>query len=518
MIKPFLILNFVLISLVLSAQERFYYLYDGWEVNKIFIDDDEYLLNGLRLHPTTEGYLPQFNKISHSGDLLDSYFYSNDSIEGVSTYRSHSYLLKNDIITFTCALVDYSKSYSLAATIMSYDNAEKEMIKITSFYPILGYSVGYLIDSIESGFVLVAVNNYNVNNSFPSILFLDQNLDTLSTKRYEFLPLNSVRRRVFPYQLLKLPDGGYILTCEDEIGQYTSWPDKQRAWFLRLDSQGNELWRRTTATQDTLCYRPFAFITQNDDYLITWSDPVLDESHNTNRTIWLARMSDNGVISGKHKISDDIDGIENKWYYVNDYYQDNSGNIFLMGEMTYPRNGFLIKINPEGHAVWFREYECFPENDADMAQTKLYGLTHTADGGFIMGGEYQSSNSSMFPGGIQKGLAIKVDSCGCLEEGCNPLCNVSIGQQYISAQNAVIYPNPATGFVNIELNTYAKTINVQVFDAEACLWINSVENSELNNPAKLKLDISGLAAGIYTVNIWAEGRLFTGKFVKTGNL
>jgi len=184
--------------------------------------------------------------------------------------------------------------------------------------------------------------------------------------------------------------------------------------------------------------------------------------------------------------------------------------------MTYPRNGFLIKINPEGHAVWFREYHCFPENDADMAQTKLYGLTHTPDGGFIMGGEYQSSNSSMFPGGIQKGLAIKVDSCGCLEENCNPLCNVSIGQQFITAQNAVIYPNPATDFVNIELNTYAKTINVQVFDAEGCLWINSVENSELNNPAKLKLDISGLATGIYTVNIWAEGYLFTGKFVKTG--
>ena len=69
-----------------------------------------------------------------------------------------------------------------------------------------------------------------------------------------------------------------------------------------------------------------------------------------------------------------------------------------------------------------------------------------------MGGEYQSSNSSMFPGGIQKGLAIKVDSCGCLEEGCNPLCNVSIGQQFITAQNTVIYPNPATDFVNIELN------------------------------------------------------------------
>jgi len=489
-------------------------LYDGWEVNKVFIDNNGYLLNGLCLSPTTEGYLPQFNQINHQGGLLDSYFYTNDSIEGVCVYRSRSYLFNNNITTFTCALVDYAKSYSLAAAVISYNNENKEILKIKSFYSILGYSVGYIMDSTESGYVLVAVNNYNEKNSFPNILFLDQNLDIILTKRYEFLPLNSIRRRVFPYQLLKLPDGGYILSCEDEIGQYTSWPDQQRAWFLRLDSEGNEMWRRTTAGVDTLCYRPFAFVSQDDDYIITWSDPVLDESHNTNRTIWLARMSDNGAISEKHKISDDIDGIENKWYYVNDYYQDGLGNIFLMGIMEYPNNGFLIKINPQGNAVWFREYQCFPENDADMSQTKLYGLTATPDGGFIMGGEFLSSNSTMFPGGIQKGLAIKVDSCGCLEEGCNPLCNVSIGQQFISAQNAVIYPNPATDFVNIELSTFAKTVNVQVFDAEGCLWINTVENSELNNPAKLSLDVSGLAAGFYTVNIWADGKLFTGKFVK----
>jgi hypothetical protein len=93
---------------------------------------------------------------------------------------------------------------------------------------------------------------------------------------------------------------------------------------------------------------------------------------------------------------------------------------------------------------------------------------------------------------------------------------VSIDQQFITAQNAQIYPNPATDLINIELVTFAKTLNVQVFDAEGCLWINTIENSELSNPAKLSLDVSGLAAGFYSVNIWADGKLFTGKFVKVG--
>jgi hypothetical protein len=515
MIKPFLILNLMLISTVLFAQERFYYLYDGWTINKIDLFNNDYYSFGLSSEGTSYGYSLQFNIFDNFGSVTDSFIYSTNENSGFSISRPGSYLITGDTVLIVGTFVNNAKSNFLSSMFIKYDLDNHVLVETFDYRNILGYGMGYLIDSVDNHYVIVSDYDANSKNSFPVILFITETGDTLSTKRYEFLPLNSIRRRVFPFQLLKLSDGGYILSCEDEIGQFTSWPDQQRAWFLRLDSEGNELWRRTTAGVDTLCYRPFTFPTQNDDYIITWSDPILSESFNDSSTIWLARMSDNGVITGKHKISDDLIGFStSKEYYVNDYYQDNAGNIFLMGEMTYPRNGFLIKINSQGNAVWFQEYHCFPENDADMAQTKLYGLTATPDGGFIMGGEFFSSNSTMFPGGTQKGLAIKVDSCGCLLENCNPLCNVSIGHQFITSEKISIYPNPSTDLVNLELNTFAKNINIQVFDAEGCLWINTVENSELNNPAKHSLDISGLAAGSYVVNIWAEGKLFRGKFVK----
>ncbi|HNQ66984.1 MAG TPA: T9SS type A sorting domain-containing protein [Bacteroidales bacterium] len=513
MIKPFMILNFILISTVIFSQERFYYLYDGWTINKIELINNDYYSFGLSSEEASYGYSIQFNIFDNFGSVTNSFIYSIDENSGFSISRSGSYLIKGDTVLIVGTYVNSTKSNFLSSIFIKYSLDNHELIDTCDYRNILGYSMGYLIDSVDNHFVMVSDYDADSKNSFPVILFITATGDTLSTKRYAFLPLNSIRRRVFPYQLLKLPDGGYILSCEDAIGQYMY--QQQRAWFLRLDSQGNELWRRATSTTDTMCYRPFAFLTQNDYYIITWSDPFLyEEVLNPDLTMWLAKMSDNGIISGRHKISDDIEGFPLKMFYVNDYHQDSFGNIFIMGEMTYPYNGFLIKINPQGHAVWFREYECFPENDAEGDWTKLYGLTPTPDGGFIMGGEYMSPDSEMFPGGIQKSLAIKVDSCGCLEEGCNSLCNVNIGQQFITAQNVVIYPNPATDFVNIELNTFAKTVNVQVFDAEGCLWINTIENSELNNPAKFSLDVSGLAAGSYVVNIWADGKLFWGKFVK----
>jgi hypothetical protein len=515
MIKPFLILNLILISTVLFAQERFYYLYDGWKINAIENFNNGYITFGSELHPYLARNIPQYNVIDSEGTVISSFSYLNDTIDGITSYRSNSYVFKSPCLFFVGSIVEEFKSYNLHPFLIKYNVVNQLVDTIITYDDCFEtQAINYLLDTINNGLLICGNFVYSTDNYFPMLIFTDSFGNALTVKKYNFLPTNPIRRGVFPYQLLKLNDGGYILSCEDEIGQFTSWPDQQRAWFLRLDSQGNEMWRRTTAGVDTLCYRPFAFPTQNDDYIITWSDPVLGSAHNLNRTIWLAKMSDSGVITGKHKISDDIDGIENNWYYVNDYYQDSCGNIFLAGESSYA--GFLLKVNPEGHAVWYREYECFPENDTDgdWDWTKVYGLTPTPDGGFIMGGEYMSPNSAMFPGGIQKGLAIKVDSCGCLEEGCNPLCNVSIGQQFITAQHAIIYPNPASELVNIELNTFAKTINIQVFDAEGCLWINTVENSELNNPAKHSLDVSGLAAGFYTVNVWADGKLFRGKFVK----
>jgi len=511
----------VLMTPLLSlAQERFYDLYEGWIINEIVIKNGQYYTYGLIGHPTNDGSLPQFNIIGENGVLQDSFYYYSDTTEGLNVYRSNAYLMREDTIIFVGSYIDYSKAYTLSPIMMRYNLDTRNMDTIIRYnHCIPGTSQGilYLIDTTATGYVLTGDYEYNSQNSFPMLIFTNRAGDTLGVKQYTFLAANPYRRRVFPYQTLQVPTGGYLVSCQDEIGPYVSWPDKQRAWFVRLDNAGNELWRRTTATQDTLCFHPFAFIMPDGDYLITWSDPYLDNAINEeNRSIWLARMDDNGTISQKRRIHDYIDDLPNKKFLVNDYYQDTAGNIYLVGEATYyTQPGFILKINPQGEAVWYRDYVCFPDNTTSGAYTKFYSITPTPDGGFIMGGEYYSPSCSMFPSGVQKGLVVKVDECGCLEEGCNPDCYNGYGTQTIRAMQAAVYPNPASDVVTVNLPVKGSTARIELFDATGCQWVDvETECMETETGSQVKLNLNGLPAGVYVMNVWIGGKLCVGKVAR----
>ena len=501
------------LSITSFAQERFYNLYDGWTINKVHLYNNEYLTIGLNIHPTEQGNVPLFNTIDLNGDLLytDSF---TDSINGLTTYRARGTIMIEDTVYLAGSEVEYYKSHNLSRIIMKYNIVEAEMLSIKDYnHCYAGDGIIYLLDTTFDGFMLASIYEYNEYNSFPMLIFTNEIGDTLSTQKYEFLPIDPLRHRVYPYQLLSLPDGGYLLSCQDEFGSTPSGAKTVGACFLRLDNEGNELWRQYTATNDTICYHPFAFLLEGtDEYLISWSDPLLADFENSpynpdlnsDRSIWLAKMTNAGVIYDKKKVSVDIPEFGNKIYYANDYSQDEDGYMYLMGEVTTTNSGFLLKINPEGEALWYREYECFPENDADLTYTKLYGLTPTSDGGFVMGGEYFSNAGSLFPAGTQQGLVIKVDSMGCLVEGCE-YTNIA---HTINAINAEIFPNPSSTEITILLPEKIENAHCKIYDVKGslCIDIDIIPSENIH--------ISFLPAGLYTINVWADDKLFTGKFVK----
>ncbi len=122
----------------------------------------------------------------------------------------------------------------------------------------------------------------------------------------------------------------------------------------------------------------------------------------------------------------------------------------------------------------------------------------------------------MFPSGTQQGLVIKVDSMGCLEEGCGTT-NI---RHTINALNTEIYPNPASEKTTITLTGQTNTAHIKIYDAKGCLWIDIdsqgvTQSLTLNKQTAIELNVSQLPAGVYTVNIWAEGKFYVGKFVKT---
>ncbi|MEA1874698.1 MAG: T9SS type A sorting domain-containing protein [Bacteroidota bacterium] len=124
-----------------------------------------------------------------------------------------------------------------------------------------------------------------------------------------------------------------------------------------------------------------------------------------------------------------------------------------------------------------------------------------------MAGEYLSTDSEMFPGGVQSSLVIKVDECGCLEEGCNPDCYTSNAQvQYIRMNQLEIFPNPASDFVRINFDAQAGRL--KIFNQQAQLCIDKTYN------AGAELDLSDLTSGLYTVRVNADGKFYWGQFVK----
>ena len=508
----------IAMPLITISQERFYNLYEGLVIKQMFIINGHYISFGVENLSETVILMPSFNIIEASGELTESFYYL-DTTDGYTFNGNRPCILIEDTLFIAGAAVDYYKAYTLEPRIMKYNLGMRTMDTIISYNHCVQTTNPQkatldLIDTTSLGFVITGSYVYNSQNSFPLVIFTNRTGDTLGVKQYPFLPANPYRRRVFPYQTIAVPAGGYLMSCQDEIGDVVNWPDRQRAWFVRLDNEGNELWRRTTATQDTICYHPFAFVMPDGNYLITWSDPYLYHAFNDNRSIWLARMDNNGNISQKRRMHDYIDDLPNKKFLVNDYYQDSAGNIYLVGEaIHYTQPGFILKINHQGEVEWYRDYVCFPENTVNTPWTKFYSITPTPDGGFIMGGEYYSPPSSMFPSGVYKGLAVKVDACGCLEEDCNPDCYNGYSTQTIRAMQAVVYPNPARDVVTVSLPVKGSTARIELFDAAGCQWVDvERECMETETGSQVKLNIAGLPSGVYLVNVWVGGSCVRGRW------
>jgi hypothetical protein len=112
-------------------------------------------------------------------------------------------------------------------------------------------------------------------------------------------------------------------------------------------------------------------------------------------------------------------------------------------------NCLLAKYTSNGELLWTRRYHNVSSPDD---QHKVNDLKQCADGGFIFCGEAtnlaEDSNGNNLDSIPQQGWLVKVDSLGCLVPGCS----VGILEPNQTA-NFLVYPNPASDFMNIYLET-----------------------------------------------------------------
>ena len=128
---------------------------------------------------------------------------------------------------------------------------------------------------------------------------------------------------------------------------------------------------------------------------------------------------------------------------INDAIQLPSGEIIAAGQYFNKESpdyyeAFLLKTDENGEEVWRRTYK-----GREGAHTYVFDMEKTADNGFAICGY-------VYPDGVnsQDGWLLKVDSMGCLVEGCGNTGFMEITDN--ENGELFIYPNPASFQFTIE--------------------------------------------------------------------
>jgi len=498
--------------MLLIAQERFYNLYNGIMLYYSTEITSGYLIVGLDTTIYTTGIDGTiiFDSIDYYGNFLGSKKYFNDTIASFSTYTKLNHSSNSELSLVSGCYKKYSKDYYLFPLLAFFDNMQ-EIDSIKDFRNSFGGKSARIFAHYKLGtkYYLIGDVQYSLEANVRTFFGVyDPSDGSFSYKDYT-RPNNCV---MTPYQLHPAHDGGYIISTEQDMTYL--YPKKVKACLVKIDAEGNEQWRYVIGPDSIATYRPRVFDAPDGNYYVVWTDPyfitTLNMQPSSNSTIRIAKLIDNGSSCELLNNTDlwyDLGNFERFPYVIRDSYQDSVGNMFLLIQCEYI--SALVKIFPNGRGAWLRSYRVFPENNPTYSVTSLYGMSRTSDGGFMLTGEFRSDPGAMFPNGIYSALAIKVDSCGCLDaEGCNPHCGDSYLPQYIRMPQAEVYPNPAVDRITIQLPD--GEYNIKIYSTGGQLL--QEENTEAG--AETTVSVAELPPGHYTMLVSGGGKLYRAKFVK----
>ncbi|MDD2636519.1 MAG: T9SS type A sorting domain-containing protein [Bacteroidales bacterium] len=389
-----------------------------------------------------------------------------------------------------------------------------------------------LISNIDGGFSLAGSRKNETNNTCLLVKF-DQNFDTLWTKLY----FDNPDFTTF-YNHIQTSDGGYAL-----VGCTTESDADGDVLLVKTDSDGNMLWYKkygTSAYDLGLCIIETpdnGFLIgagsmgygAGDNYIIKtdelgqlqWSthygNPDCTDGGITN----IIKTIDNGyLLTASHtlyEVGDDgylkysqaglkkIDSNYNEeWYklYGNVTYQTSFGSIVEteQGDLVltlfedYPSRSKLLFLNAQGDSLRKVGYVAVGSNDEQW----LFAIKQTEDGGFIMAGVAYDP---------QVMWLVKTDSCGCVEEDCE--CGGSTVEEFTNELNIVVYPNPASDLLYLQLPENSGDALVKIYDATGRI----VQSEKLVNNQNA-LNIRGLTAGSYVLKVQFRDNCKTSGFIK----
>jgi len=510
-----------------NAQERFFNLYPGWVTINIKYCEESIVLSGLDTIDMGYSNTPIFNIINLHGDLINAYRYYNDTVDGICIYSAQSYSWMEEQIVISGVYMNYIKDYVLYPILMFVDNNNYVVDSIKNFKTYLeDRAARFMLQYQSNGKLYLAGDvryamDANVRTFFG---IYDPIADTFSYKDYE----RPNYCKMTPYQILPTSDGGFLLATEQDMTYMT--PRKVYSCILKIDADGDEQWRYiipgyTVVTPygniESANYRSRIFNSPDGNYYVVWTNPeAITPTYLTNnpeQTIRIAKLKDYGTygeLTEEKDLRAELDNFERAPYIINDAYQDEDGTMYILMQTEGGYKSALAKIHANGVGAWMRVYICYPDDDASMSSTKLYGISKTEDGGFMLTGAFNSTSSSLFPSGMIASLVFKIDSCGCFDtEGCNSHCADSYTEYFITMPQASVYPNPARDKITLGFE-YKGTETEFIYKVYNLNGQLLMEGKSEKVTETFDVEVDDLPSGYYMIQFWGGGKIFTGKFVK----
>lgn len=154
---------------------------------------------------------------------------------------------------------------------------------------------------------------------------------------------------------------------------------------------------------------------------------------------------------------------------------------------------------------------------ADGNVNKSYHLAENINGGRTIGifaadlaeGAYYIKKNNIIETTVSTDNNGILQTSLTLETGMHKLEIVSVTTGIRNPSNPIpvsVYPNPANNYLTIQLPPANQPVQVNIFDAKGSLVLNKVN--------QLNINISGLTAGTYFIEIIRAGKLFRSSFIK----
>jgi hypothetical protein len=305
------------------------------------------------------------------------------------------------------------------------------------------------------------------------------------------------------YSIALTTDGGYILGGGRWVpGIIIQW-EEERPYIIKTDSIGNVEWEKVYGSVDT-ANMPAYGITETFDggYAFVGGVGQVDYTTNDPQYPWVVKLNSIGDILWTQEND------EGRASYFNSKYTDvielADGSIVVSGHQfvnnpdtantsgLYRVVGTIAKYSANGDSIWSRNY-MHPENmKSQNSYHVLNSIVQTDDGGFAAAGYLISAPPDT---GTQDTWVVKVDSFGCLVQGCEV---VSVPQIETSIASLKIYPNPVRNILNIEItpNGNKHQFNFELYDI-----LGKRVHTQKLIPYSNTISVSGLTSGIYTYKI-----------------